>query len=370
MEASSDPALVPAERRATRSHRNARRALVAVLVVAALWITQGFLLPLAWAIVLAVTLWPLYRRLTGERGPDAKLPVLLPLALSVLTGLLLILPLGIAAAEGARDSHFAMAFLRDAQAHGVAAPGWLANVPLVGGRALGWWNANLADPRAAAKLLSETNPGAILGWTGAIGAQVARGSALFLVTLVALFVMLRHGARLSHSVATLTADALGSFGERFTERLVSAVRGTVLGTVLVAIGEGTIIGAGYFVAGVPRPVLFGILTVAFAMLPFGAWLVFGIASIVLLIQGHVLAAGLLLAFGAVVMFVGDNVVQPALIGGRARLPFLFALIGTFGGLATLGLVGLFLGPVVMAALLLVLEEATHESEVRVAREQG
>jgi predicted PurR-regulated permease PerM len=56
------------------------------------------------------------------------------------------------------------------------------------------------------------------------------------------------------------------------------------------------------------------------------------------------------------MLVGDNVVQPAAIGSAVKLPFILALIGAFGGLAALGLVGLFIGPVVMAALLLVLEE--------------
>src|SRR5215211_3551219 len=91
--------------------------------------------------------------------------------------------------------------------------------------------------------------------------------------------------------------------------------------------------------------------------PLGAWLAFSVASLVLLVQGgSVLAAVGLFGFGATVMLVGDNFVQPGLIGGAARLPFLWALIGIFGGLQTFGLIGLFLGPMVMAGILTICRE--------------
>jgi predicted PurR-regulated permease PerM len=93
-----------------------------------------------------------------------------------------------------------------------------------------------------------------------------------------------------------------------------------------------------------------------ALVPFGAWLVFGLASLILVGTGKLLAGALLFAFGVTVMTVGDNVVQPAAIGGSVELPFLLALIGAFGGLLEMGLVGLFIGPVIMAALLLVWRE--------------
>src|SRR3954454_23371961 len=138
---------------------------------------------------------------------------------------------------------------------------------------------------------------------------------------------------------------------------VVAVRGVVNGTVVVAVGEGVIIGIGYLVAGVPHAVLFAILTAAFAMLPLGAWFAFGAAALVMLLEGGSgLAAALVFGWGAVVMVIGDNFVQPGLIGGAARLPFLWALIGIVGGLETFGLVGLFLGPGIMAALLTIWRE--------------
>jgi predicted PurR-regulated permease PerM len=127
----------------------------------------------------------------------------------------------------------------------------------------------------------------------------------------------------------------------------------VNGTVLVSVGEGAIIGVGYAVTGVPQPLLFAVFTMVFALVPFGAWIAFAVASAILLVSGKVLLGGLLFGFGAIVMTIGDNVVQPSVIGSAVELPFLLAIVGAFGGLAEMGLVGLFVGPVIMAALLLV-----------------
>ena len=125
----------------------------------------------------------------------------------------------------------------------------------------------------------------------------------------------------------------------------------------VALAEAAIIGIGFVLAGVPHPLLFAVLTMAFAMLPFGAWAAFTAAALVLLFHGgSLLAAAGVFGFGATVMLIGDNFIQPALVGGTTRLPFLLALIGIFGGLRTFGLIGLFLGPVIMTAVLTVLRE--------------
>ena len=107
----------------------------------------------------------------------------------------------------------------------------------------------------------------------------------------------------------------------------------------------------------PNAVFYTILTTAFAMLPFGAWLAFTVAAVVLISGGGsgIAAAGVF-CWGAIVMLAGDHFVWPTLVGGAARLPFLYAFVGIFGGLAAFGLIGLFLGPVIMAALLIVWRE--------------
>ncbi|WP_339032904.1 AI-2E family transporter [Bradyrhizobium symbiodeficiens] len=155
-----------------------------------------------------------------------------------------------------------------------------------------------------------------------------------------------------------TCDKLfGEAGEGLMEKMVDATRGTVNGTVLVAAGEGLLIGVGYLIAGVPNAIIFTILTTALAMLPFGAWVAFSAAALMLASNGgSELAAAGVFFWGAIVMFAGDHFVWPTLVGDSARLPFLLAFVGIFGGLTAFGLLGLFLGPVIMAALMVVWRE--------------
>jgi predicted PurR-regulated permease PerM len=116
-------------------------------------------------------------------------------------------------------------------------------------------------------------------------------------------------------------------------------------------------GVAYAIAGVPQPLLFAVLTIALAMVPFGGWAALATAAVMLLLHGgELLVAAGLFGFAAMVLLIGDNFMQPALVGGTARLPFLLALIGILGGLQSFGLIGLFLGPVIMAAALAVWRE--------------
>lgn len=336
------------------AHRAARRILMAAVLLVSLWVARSFLIPLAWAAVLAITLWPLQGRVARRLGGPAWLA---PTLFTAATAIVLIVPLVFLAVEAARDSGVVLEWLTAARQHGLPTPEWVQHLPLVGERAAGWWQSSLGTPQAANAILGQLNAGGLFSITGAIGAQMARDSLLFFVTLLGLYGLLRHGVTLAAQLAALSDRLWGDLGARLIERMVQAMRGTVAGTVLIALGEGCLIGAGYMIAGVPRPFLFTILTIAFAMLPFGAWLMFTIASAVLIAQGFMLAAALLFVFSVTVMLIGDNLAQPALIGNAIRLPFLLAFLGTFGGIEAFGLVGLFLGPVIMAMLLMLWHEA-------------
>jgi predicted PurR-regulated permease PerM len=205
-------------------------------------------------------------------------------------------------------------------------------------------------------LLGSISAGSALGWTRSIASEVAKDSALFLITLVILATFLARGHQIAIQSRVLAARMFGAFGEDFEDRLIGAVRSTVVGTVLVSFIEGALIGVAYAVAGVPQALLFATFTILLALVPFGAWVAFGLASLILIGSGNVLAGVLLFLFSATVMTIGDNIVQPVVVGRAVELPVILALIGAFGGLAALGLVGLFIGPVVMAALLLVGQE--------------
>lgn len=342
-----DPAFTPVPRRA------ARLILAAFLAGLGLWVARSFLAPFAWAVTLAIALWPLYWRLAA----GSRRRVLLPLLFTVATALILVIPVTFAAVQAGSEIDAIAGWLGKVQQSGVPQPDWLPQIPLLGRSASAWWQSHLAQPKGAEALLGGVGKTVFENWTRVVGAELLSRLFAFFVTLLALFFLFRDGQWLGERLLAHADRVFGDPGERLAERLVGAARGTFNGTVLVAVGEGLLIGAGYVAAGVPQPVLFGIITAAFAMLPLGAWFAFTLAALVLLgMGGGSLAAALLFLWGAVVMLIGDNLVQPRVVGASARLPFLGAFVGIFGGLNSFGLVGLFVGPVIMTALVTIWRE--------------
>ncbi len=329
--------------------RRARVALALALVLLALWVAQDFLAPLAWAGVIAVTIWPAYRRFTA-RMPGARTKVWAPLMFTLLVGIVLFIPVALALHQAAQESQAIAQYVTHVRQSGIPAPPWLAQLPL-GEHATHWWSANLSNPRGVTALLGgEPDKESSATLSRALGVQALHRLFLFFIALAALFALLRDGAWIGNRVLDAADHLFGQPGERLASRTVETVQGTVNGTVAVAVMEGLLIGAAYVIAGVPNPLLFSLVTMAFAMVPLGAWVVFSAAALLLVLQGgSPLAAAGVFGFGAVVMLIGDIFVWPALVGSRARLPFLLALIGIFGGLQVFGLIGLFLGPMILAA---------------------
>jgi predicted PurR-regulated permease PerM len=155
-------------------------------------------------------------------------------------------------------------------------------------------------------------------------------------------------------------------GERLDPYL-SAVGGmtkaVVWGLIATAIGQGFVAGLGYWWAGVPAPVLMGAITAVIAMIPFGTPFAWGSIGAWLLLTGNTVEGIGLLLWGALVVSWVDNLVRPLVISNATRIPFLLVMFGVLGGLAAFGLVGLFLGPVVLAVLMAVWREWLEESEL-------
>jgi predicted PurR-regulated permease PerM len=125
---------------------------------------------------------------------------------------------------------------------------------------------------------------------------------------------------------------------------------------LIAIGEGFVLGAAYWLAGVPSHVLLGVITGFMAMVPGGAPLCFTLISIYLVGSGSVAAGVALFAWGTIELFIVDKTLRPRLVGGPVKLPFLPTFFGLVGGVKTMGVIGLFIGPVLMALLVAIWRE--------------
>jgi predicted PurR-regulated permease PerM len=338
--------------------RLARILAGALVVLGSLWLLRNFIPALAWALVIAIATWPLYMRLSGLL-PKARRERWSAPIFALLIGVLLFVPLTSAAIQVGKESRIVAHWLMEAQAKGLSVPDWLPGVPLLGRFASEWWQANLGDPLFAEDWLHHLATPSAVEWSKMVGAQLLHRTVIFGFTLLTLYFLYREGAGLARHTLSLASRVLGEHGERYALHLLSALRATVNGLVLVGIGEALLFGIAYKLAGFTHPALLGALTGLFSLVPFAAPLVFGAAALVLAAEGSVVASIALFAFGAVVIFVADHFVRPALISGATRLPFLWVFFGILGGLETFGLLGLFLGPALMAAMISIWRDSTE-----------
>ena len=130
----------------------------------------------------------------------------------------------------------------------------------------------------------------------------------------------------------------------------------VIGIVLTALAQGMLAGLGYAVAGMDSPVFLAAITTLIAMVPFGTPFAWGSVAVWLFAQGDIVAALGLAAWGTFVISWVDNIIRPMVISGKTHIPFLLVMFGVLGGLNAFGMVGLFLGPVILAVLVAVWRE--------------
>ena len=340
----------------------ARIALATAVIAVGLWILADFLPALAWAAVLAIALWPLYHRLL-RLLPERSHRVMGPLLGTAVIGIVFIAPLVLLGLGVARESHFVTEFVNNARHDGIAVPEWIGQLPLAGPIIANWWSANLSDPAMAEEMIGRVTLHTLAQSARDVGVEVIHRLAIFLVTLLTLFFMFRDGGALAERLRDLSDRLIGLRGERIARQMIAAVHGTVNGLVLVGLAEGILLGIVYFAVGLPYPATFGAVTGVAAVIPFAAPAVYTLAGLYLLAIGNRLGAIIIFVFGSVLVFVADHFVRPVLIGGAARLPFLWVLLGILGGLQTMGFLGLFLGPAIMAALIALWREWTDPARV-------
>jgi predicted PurR-regulated permease PerM len=331
--------------------------LAAALIAAGIWILREFLVALVWAGIFAIAMWPLYVRVLRVM-PGRFAGEVAPALLVTVVGVVFIVPLVLLGFAVARETHYVVDFISGARQSGIPAPAWLMDIPRVGGTLSQWWTTNIGDPAMVQELFGRFNAG-MLHSAREYGGEIAHRLILFAFTLLTLFFLFRHGTSLAAQIRGLSDRLLGHRGERVGTQIVAAVHATVVGLVLVGLAEGLILGIVYFFVGLPYPASIGAVTGVAAVIPFAAPTVFCVAALYLIAQGKLVAAIVIVASGFIVVFIADHVVRPVLIGGHARLPFLWVLLGILGGVETLGFLGLFVGPAVLAALMALWREWTE-----------
>ena len=318
------------------------------IIASALFVTQRFVLPLLWAVILCIATWPLYLRMLRMcRGHNLTAAALTTL----ISALVFVTPLVLGVVQAAHQAPGLAVLIADANNTGIGAPQWLLHIPGAGASVYDWWAATLGQPHGLSHLLQDGSMARLHSASDVlrtVGSNVLHRMIDIGFAFMALFFFYKDGLALRNQVAAIGDHLIGTTRwELYSTKIPTAVRATVNGLVLVGLAEGVLLGIAYEFAGVPSAALWAAATGVLAIIPFGAPLAFGAVALLLLIKGSTVAAIAILAWGTALLFVADHFVRPTIIGNATALPFLAVLLGILGGVEMLGLIGLFVGPVVM-----------------------
>ncbi|MFO1350889.1 MAG: AI-2E family transporter [Gammaproteobacteria bacterium] len=356
------PATLDAE---VRSILLPRRIIFGLFIVGLLLLSfnvlKVFIIPVAWAIILAYVTWPIYRylrKIFQERpGLSALLMTLIMTAAFVLPMLWLISMLRM---ELPAAYHNAMAYLGQQPS---PLPELAARIPWFGDDLQPFLTELLEDKKALQVHITQWAEPWIDDIGGLIG-DVGRNAVKFGIAMLTIFFIYRDGESLLGQTRHILWRFLGDRGHHYLQAIAVTTRAVVYGLVLTACAQGFLAGLGYWFAGVPAAVVFGVLTAMVALIPFGPPLVWAPLAIWLLLQHQTLAGIGLLIWGAAVVSWIDNLIRPLVISSATRIPFLLVMFGVLGGISAFGLIGLFLGPIIVAVLLAVWREWLEEQQPR------
>ena len=345
--------------RTTAVQVRARIALAAGIALVALWIGAAFVPSALWAGVVTVAVEPLRQRILA-RWPRRNTLAAALITLAVVA--IVVVPAVILVSRAVLEPHAFVLWLAQARPHGVPVPAWVATLPIGSTEITGWWNSHLLTATAASDQFGRIDMDTLLTRSRLLTHNVIRRVAVFAFTVVMLFFLIRDRDTVARQLERGAARAFGEAGPRLGRQIAASVRGTVDGLVLLGMAQGIVMAVIYASAGVPHPILMGLLSGLASVVPFGLIAVLLIAVAMLVIGGSVTGAIVVGVLGFVINFAIDHFLRPGLIGGTTRLPFVWVLIGILGGVETIGLLGLFVGPAVMAALVLLWREWVADGE--------
>ncbi len=333
-------------------------ALLVGLAVGCAVVLLPFLSAILWGAILVFTTWPLFAWVRGHLhlGSRGAAGVMV-----LLTAVLIVLPIAAAVPAGADDANALRRSVEEALAAGLpGAPTWLQAVPLMGTSLAESWNQWAADLSVMVRffspyfgMLAENGLKILLG--------VAGGLVQFLIALMVAFFFWASGDTLKLYLDRIAQRIAGDRAARLVRVTGVTVRGTVYGILGTAFVQGVLTTIGLTVSGVPRALLLGLIAGLLSVLPIGAPVIWIPAFLWLLGTGHTGWGIFLGLYGLLIISGSDSVIRPYFISRGAQLPFLLTILGVLGGALAFGLLGIFLGPVLLGVgFTLVAEFASGE----------
>jgi predicted PurR-regulated permease PerM len=346
----------------TTSTRELARITLSVLsilglITASFWILQPFLLAVVWAAMIVVATWPLMLRIQATLWGRRSLAVVV-MTMALL--LVFVIPFSFAIGTIVVNAHEIVGWAESlGKVKLPPSPEWVQALPFIGPRAASTWREfSTSGP----KELIQPHIRDAAGWVVEKMAGFGVMTVHFLLTVAIAAILFARGENAVVGIRSFCRRLVGAQGDHVVHLAGQAIRGVALGVILSAIIVAALSEIGLAVAGVPFAAILAATIFLLCVVQLGPTLVLACAIGWLYWKGHSGWAMTLLVWSIMVVSV-DHVLKPFLIKKGAQLPLLLVFAGVIGGLAAFGLVGIFVGPVVLAVAYKVTEAWVHEESV-------
>lgn len=321
-------------------------------------VIKYFIVPVLWASIIAYMTWPIYKYIHMRCGDRANLSATIMISLVILViGIPLTFAVFLLQLEGRNlylDLH------RQLSSGNFQLPSFIGQLPFIGPAITESVNEINANPAALTQTINTWIQGH-MNYGKIVVGEISRNLIKLGFVIFTLFFFYRDGRTILQQVSTALEKIIGPRIHHYLDTISETTRAVVYGVGLTAVAQAILAGLSYFVAGAPNPMLLTIVTFVFALIPFGTPLAYGAVSLWLFTHGQMLEAIGVMIWGVCIVSTSDNVIRPLVISGATKIPFLLIMFGVLGGISSFGLVGLFIGPVILAILLAIWREWLHES---------
>jgi predicted PurR-regulated permease PerM len=320
--------------------------VIGTLLAGSFWTLLPFLSGLVWATTIVVATWPALLQLERLTGGRRWLAVVM---MTFVVLLAFVVPFALAISALLDAAARSPAVMRDFLARGLGPPPeWIARIPVLGERLAERWQTVAAGGPDALAAVVQPYARSAAAWAIAATGGVGRTIVLVLLTLVLVVVLYARGDTAARGALAFGHRLGGETGERTIRLAAQAVRSVALGVILTALVQAALAGIGFWFFGIPHAGLLAALAFMLGVAQIGPGPVLLAAIIWLYWTGSSgTATGLLI--WSLPVAVLDNVIRPVLIRRGVKLPMLLIIAGVIGGLISFGVVGLFVGPVMLAA---------------------
>jgi predicted PurR-regulated permease PerM len=319
--------------------------LLGVIAIGCGLVLYPFFTAILWAGILTFSTWPAYKWLQRRLkigGIWASLIMVLLCALAMVLPFALVGPDTASAIAGLRDQ------ISNWSQNGLPpAPDWLQNLPFFGAELVDRWNIWAADLTGLTDVISANEDRIVKVGFGLLE-SLTGGVTRILVALFIAFFFWVSGEKIAVHLRAGLLRIAGPRGDRMIDVTGRAVRGAVYGIIGTAIVQGVLTGVGLSIAGVPKAIIFATIAGFLSVLPIGAPLIWIPSAAWLYSTGHTGHAIFLVLWGIFIVSGSDSLIRPYFISRGARIPFLLTLLGVLGGAVAFGLLGVFLGPTLLA----------------------